>query len=248
MVIDTDTQRAREAEVRQQADTARAFRALLVDPSRLGYTYFIRRWVERGMPRRDAERRFVHLLTDLKDLEAELRLHAGDAGPPGVNKGDTPVDQLVLNDAVSWRRYTGQQPDTSEPSAFVKFCLALASLAELPLNRDRVRRVLQQGPIGCGRERSRFLEETDGLLGLRPRPCALLRDRPPRCGGRPSAALPRLFEPGTVLMHHICAKQKRPEWGVFVWRRRTDSNRRCTFLRACSLSRGVPSTTRPRLR
>src|SRR5260370_24654925 len=32
------------------------------------------------------------------------------------------------------------------------------------------------------------------------------------------------------------------------WRRRTDSNRRCTFLRACSLSRGVPSTTRPRLR
>lgn len=32
------------------------------------------------------------------------------------------------------------------------------------------------------------------------------------------------------------------------WRRRTDSNRRCTFLRAYSLSRGAPSTTRPRLR
>ena len=145
MVIDTDTQRAREEEVRQQADTARAFRALLVDPSRLGYTYFIRRWVERGMPRRDAERRFVHLLTDLKDLEVELRLHAGDAGPPGVNKGDTPVDQLVLDAAASWRRHTGQQPDTSGPSAFVKFCLAPASRAELPLSHDRLRRVLHGG-------------------------------------------------------------------------------------------------------
>ena len=145
MVTDTDTQRAREAEVRQQADTARAFRALLEDPGRVGYAYFVRRWVERGMPRRDAERRFVHLLSDLKDLEAELRLHAGDAGPPGVNKGDTPVDQLVLNAAVSWRRHTGQHPDTSEPSAFVKFCLALASLAELPLSRDRLRRVLHRG-------------------------------------------------------------------------------------------------------
>src|SRR5512136_2132728 len=123
MVIDTDTRRAPEAEVRRQADTVRAFRALLEDPARLGYAYFVRRWIERGMPRRDAERRFVHLLTDLKDLEAELR----------VNTGDTPVDQPVLNDDVSWRRYTGQRPDTSKPSAFVKFRLALASLAELPL-------------------------------------------------------------------------------------------------------------------
>ncbi len=144
-VIDTDTRRAREAESRQQADAARAFRALLVDPSRLGYTYFIRRWVERGMSPRDAERRFVHLLADLKDLEAELRLHAGGAGPPGVNKGDTPVDRLVLTAADSWRRYTDQQPDTSEASAFVKFCLALASLAELPLSRDRIHRVLDRG-------------------------------------------------------------------------------------------------------
>ena len=41
---------------------------------------------------------------------------------------------------------------------------------------------------------------------------------------------------------------KRPRYGgVCIWRRRTDSNRRCTFLRACSLSRGVPSTSRPRL-
>jgi len=145
MVIDTDTRRAREAEVRRQADTARAFRALLEDPARLGYAYFVRRWVERGMPRRDAERRFVHLLTDLKDLEAELRLHAGDAGPPGIDKGDTPVDQPVPNAAVSRRRYTGQQPDTREPSALVKFCLALASKAELPLSRDRLRRVLRRG-------------------------------------------------------------------------------------------------------
>ena len=144
--IDTDTRRAWEAEVLQQADAARAFRALLEDPARTGYAYFVRRWVERGMPRRDAERRFVHLLTDLKDLEAELRLHAGGAGPPGVSKGDTPVDHLVLAAAVSWRQYTGQQPDTSEPSAFVEFCLALAALAELPLNRDLIRRVLNRGP------------------------------------------------------------------------------------------------------
>ena len=146
MVIDTDARRAREAEVRQQADAARAFRALLEDPTRLGYSYFVRRWVERGMPRRDAERRFVHLLTDLNDLEAELRLHASGAVPPGVSKGDTPVDRLVLNAAVSWRQYTGQQPDTSEPSAFVRFCLALAALAELPLSRDRIRSVLDRGP------------------------------------------------------------------------------------------------------
>jgi hypothetical protein len=32
------------------------------------------------------------------------------------------------------------------------------------------------------------------------------------------------------------------------WRRRRDSNPRCRFKPACSLSRGVPSTTRPRLR
>lgn len=144
-VIDTDTLHAWEAEVRQQADAARAFRALLEDPARFGYAYFVRRWVERGMPRRDAERRFVHLLTDLKNLEEELRLHASRAGPPGVNKGDTPVDHLVLAAAVGWRQYTGQQPDASEPSAFVKFCLALAALAELPLSRDRIRSVLDRG-------------------------------------------------------------------------------------------------------
>jgi len=145
LVIDTDTRQAREAEVRRQADTARAFRALLEDPARLGYAYFVRRWTERGMPRRDAQRRFVHLLTDLKDLEAELRLHAGDAERPSVDKGDTPVDQPVLDAAVSWRRYTDQQPDTSEPSALVKFCRALASLAELPLSRERLRRILHRG-------------------------------------------------------------------------------------------------------
>jgi hypothetical protein len=143
-VIGTDARRAREAEVRQQADTAHAFRAFLENPNRLGYSYFVRRWVERGMPRRDAERRFVHLLTDLNDLEAELRLHASGAGPPGVNQGDTPVDHLVLTAAVSWRQCTGQQPDAREPSAFVKFCLALAALAELPLSRDRIRRVLDR--------------------------------------------------------------------------------------------------------
>jgi hypothetical protein len=140
LVIDTDTRRAREADVSGQAGTVRAFRALLEDPARLGYAYFVRRWMERGMPRRDAERRFVHLLTDLKDLEVELRLHAGEAERPSVNKGDTAVDQPVLDAAVSWRRYTGQPPDTSEPSALVKFCRALASLAELPLSRERLRR------------------------------------------------------------------------------------------------------------
>ena len=145
MAVDNVVRRAREPEVRQQADTARAVRALLEEPARLGHAYFVRRWVERGMPRRDAERRFVHLLSDLKDLEAELRLRGGSAGPASVNKGDTPVDQLVLNAAVNWRRHTGQHPDTSEPSAFVKFCLALASLAGLPLSRDRLRRVLHRG-------------------------------------------------------------------------------------------------------
>lgn len=146
MVVDTDARRACEAEVHQQADAARAFRALLEDPTRLGYTVFVRRWVERGMPRRDAERRFVHLLTDLHDLEAELRLRAGSAGPPGANKGDTPIDRLVLTAAASWRQYTGQQPDATGPSAFVKFCLALATLAEAPLSRDRIRSVLDRGP------------------------------------------------------------------------------------------------------
>jgi hypothetical protein len=146
MVIDADARRESEAEVRQQADAARAFRALLEDPTRLGYSYFVRRWVERGMPRRDAERRFVHLLTDLNDLETELRLQASEAVPPGVSKGDAPVDRLVLTAAVSWRQYTGQQPDTSEPSAFVRFCMALAALAELPLSRDRIRSVLDRGP------------------------------------------------------------------------------------------------------
>src|SRR5437899_1344363 len=34
----------------------------------------------------------------------------------------------------------------------------------------------------------------------------------------------------------------------FLWRRRRDSNPGYTFLGVCSLSRGVPSTTRPRLR
>lgn len=33
-----------------------------------------------------------------------------------------------------------------------------------------------------------------------------------------------------------------------IWRRRRDSNPRCRFMPACSLSRGVPSTSRPRLR
>src|SRR5215468_9312737 len=33
-----------------------------------------------------------------------------------------------------------------------------------------------------------------------------------------------------------------------VWRRERDSNPRYTFLGVCSLSRGVPSTTRPSLR
>jgi hypothetical protein len=146
MVIDADARRESEAEVRQQADAARAFRALLEDPTRLGYSYFVRRWVERGMPRRDAERRFVHLLTDLNDLETELRLQASEAVPLGVSKGDAPVDRLVLTAAVSWRQYTGQQPDTSEPSAFVRFCMALAALAELPLSRDRIRSVLDRGP------------------------------------------------------------------------------------------------------
>lgn len=144
-VIGSDARGSSEAEVRQQADAARAFRALLQDPTRLGYSYFVRRWVERGLPRRDAERRFVHLLTDLKDFEAELRLHASSVGPPGVNKGNAPVDHLVLTAAVSWRQHTGQQPDTSGPSAFVTFCLALAELAELPLSRDRIRSILNRG-------------------------------------------------------------------------------------------------------
>ena len=41
---------------------------------------------------------------------------------------------------------------------------------------------------------------------------------------------------------------KRPARGHFIWRRERDSNPRYTFLRVCSLSRGVPSTTRPSLR
>ena len=145
MPIDAETRRAWEVEARRQADTASAFCALLDNPTRLGYTYFVGRWIARGLPREDAERRFAHLLSDLAELEAHLRHHANEAAPRRGNKADTQVDHLVRSAAASWRRHTGRQPGTNDSSAFVKFCLALAALAELPLTRDRIRAVLDRG-------------------------------------------------------------------------------------------------------
>jgi hypothetical protein len=140
--IDAETRRAWEAEARRQADTARAFSALLDSPTRLGYAYFVGHWIARGMPRDDAERRFAHLIADLKELEAHLRHHANDAEPSRGSRADAQVDHLVRGAAASWRRHTGRQPGTSDSSAFVKFCLALAALAALKLSRDRIRAVL----------------------------------------------------------------------------------------------------------
>jgi hypothetical protein len=140
--IDTETRRVWQDEARRQADTARAFGALLDNPTRLGHNYFVGRWIARGLPREDAERRIANLLTDLDELETHLRQHANDANPRLGTKADTHVDHLVRGAASSWRQHTGQPPDTSDSSAFVKFCLALAALAELPMSRDRVRGVL----------------------------------------------------------------------------------------------------------
>ena len=145
MTIDAETRRVWEAEARQQADAARDFRALLGHPTRLGYTFFVGRWIARGLSRDDAERRFDHLLTDLKDLETHLRHHANDVRPRQGNKPDTQIDHLVRGAAASWRKHTGQQPGTGESAAFVKFCRALAALAALPLSRDRIRGVLDRG-------------------------------------------------------------------------------------------------------
>ena len=145
MQIDAETRRAWEAEARRQAATARAFCGLLDNPTRLGYTYFVGRWIGRGLPRDDAERRFAHLLSDLEELEAHLRHHANDAGPSRGNRADTQVDHLVRGAAASWRRHTGQPPGAGESSVFVRFCLALAALAELTLTRDRIRAVLNGG-------------------------------------------------------------------------------------------------------
>jgi hypothetical protein len=142
-VIHNDARWAGESEAHPQADAVRAFRALLEDATRTGYIYFVRRWIERGMPRRDAERRFVHLLTDLKDLEAQLRSHANGV-EPRRGKADAQVDHLVRGAAVSWHKHTGQPADTSESAPFVKFCLALAALAELSLDHDRICRVLDK--------------------------------------------------------------------------------------------------------
>jgi hypothetical protein len=55
------------------------------------------------------------------------------------------VDHLVRGAAASWRRHTGQPPGAGESSVFVRFCLALAALAELTLTRDRIRAVLNGG-------------------------------------------------------------------------------------------------------
>jgi ribosomal protein S15P/S13E len=145
MQIDVETRRAWEAEARRQANTASAFCALLDNPTRLGYTYFVGRWIARGLPREDAERRFANLLSDLEELEAHLRHHANDTAPRRGTKADTPVDHLVRGAVTSWRRHTGQHPGTGDSSVFVKFCLALAALAELSLTRDRVRAVLGRG-------------------------------------------------------------------------------------------------------
>lgn len=144
MQIDAETRRAWEVEARRQADTASAFSALLDNPTRLGYTYFVGRWIARGMPRDDAERRFAHLVSDLEELETHLRHHANDAGPSRGSRTDAQVDHLVRGAAASWRRHTGQKPGTSDSSAFVKFCLALAALAALNLTRDRIRAVLNR--------------------------------------------------------------------------------------------------------
>ena len=145
MQIDAETRRAWEVETRRQADTASAFCALLDNPTRLGYTYFVGRWIARGLRREDAERRFTHLLSDLEELEAHLRHHANDAGPSRGKKADAQVDHLVRAAAANWRRHTGQQPSAGESSVFVKFCLALAALAELTLSRERIRAVLDGG-------------------------------------------------------------------------------------------------------
>jgi hypothetical protein len=145
MRIDAETRRAWEVEARRQADTASAFCALLDNPIRLGYTYFVGRWIARGLPRQDAERRFSHLLSDLEELEAHLRHHASDAEPRPGRQPDAQVDHLVRAAAASWRRHTGQQPGTGDSSVFVKFCLALAALAGLTLSRERIGAVLRGG-------------------------------------------------------------------------------------------------------
>ena len=88
----------------------------------------------------------------------------------------------------------------------------------------------------------------DGRIARFARPSAVAAG-PPSAGPRVSfARLRRARRTGDAPHRRITTKQNAPEWGRCAWRRRTDSNRRCTFLRACSLSRGVPSTTRPRLR
>lgn len=145
MRIDAETRRAWETEARRQADSASAFGALLDNPTRLGYTYFVGRWIARGLPREHAERRFAHLLSDLKELEGHLRHHANGVGPGRGSTADAQIDHLVRGAAASWRRHTGQQPGTSDSSAFIRFCLALAALAELTLTRDRIRAVLNGG-------------------------------------------------------------------------------------------------------
>ena len=108
--VDGETREVWQAEARRQADTARAFCTLLESPTRLGHAYFVGRWIGRGLPRDDAERRFAHLLGDLEELEAHLRHQATDGRPGRGNRVDAQVDHLVHGAAACWRQHTGQEP------------------------------------------------------------------------------------------------------------------------------------------
>jgi hypothetical protein len=143
--VDATTRPDQEATARGQAAVALAFRALLQERTRVVYVYFIGRWIERGMTREDAERRFAHLIADLEALEAHLHDQADEVKPRRGKKADIDVDFLVRSAAASWHTHTGERPRTSESSGFVKFCVALAKLAELPITRDKIRTALQKG-------------------------------------------------------------------------------------------------------
>lgn len=143
--VNTARRRGREATARGQAAVALAFRTLLQERTRIVYVYFVGRWIERGMTREDAERRFDNLITDLEALEAHLHHEADDGKPHRGNKADTDVDFLVRSAAASWRANTGERARTSESSGFVKFCIALGELAELPMTLEKIRTSLQKG-------------------------------------------------------------------------------------------------------
>ena len=79
----------------------------------------------------------------------------------------------------------------------------------------------------------------------------------PMCGSKADMAvcvIPVQLKASFAQAARSAQKRKKPQrtdpMGLLTsfWRRRRESNPRCGFWPTCSLSRGVPSTTRPRLR